>query len=200
MTSNLSRALALGALLLLAACASENTIVLVPDPNGHVGRVVVTNAAGSQTLSQANTGTKIASRDQAPQPPVALSEETIRKTWGAALAAMPPQPRIFTLYFESGTSTLNADGLAQLATIVAEARQRDFPHLFIVGHADATGSDEVNIRISRERANVVADRLVRDGLDKATMAITSHGKRNPLVPTPDGVPEPRNRRVGVTVQ
>ena len=38
------------------------------------------------------------------------------------------------------------------------------------------------------------------GIDPSVLDITSHGKDNPLVPTGDQVPEPRNRRVEITVR
>jgi|GEM_PF-4584088 len=41
--------------LTLAACADTNRVVLMPDPDGHVGKVEVTTKAGAQTLTQAKS-------------------------------------------------------------------------------------------------------------------------------------------------
>jgi outer membrane protein OmpA-like peptidoglycan-associated protein len=46
----------------------------------------------------------------------------------------------------------------------------------------------------------VAALLTAEGLNPSIFEIASHGKDNPLVPTGDQVPEPRNRRVEVTVR
>jgi OOP family OmpA-OmpF porin len=46
----------------------------------------------------------------------------------------------------------------------------------------------------------VADLLVALGVDRRLLDVTSHGKDDLLVPTGDGVPEPRNRRVEVTIR
>jgi len=62
------------------------------------------------------------------------------------------------------------------------------------------GSDEVNLRISRQRAEKVRDGLMAAGAKPEAVDVSSHGKRNPLVPTADGVSEPKNRRVSVTIQ
>ena len=72
--------------------------------------------------------------------------------------------------------------------------------MLVAGHADGTGSDETNIKVSRERAEMVRDMLVKMGVPAAAIEATSHGKRNPLVKVPDGTAEPRNRRVSVTIQ
>jgi outer membrane protein OmpA-like peptidoglycan-associated protein len=47
---------------------------------------------------------------------------------------------------------------------------------------------------------VVRELLVRDGVDRAAIAIAGRGKLDPVVPTADQVAEPRNRCVVVTVR
>jgi len=42
--------------------------------------------------------------------------------------------------------------------------------------------------------------LIAEGVDPSILAIDSHGEDNPLISTGDGVSEPRNRRVEVTVR
>lgn len=199
MRNSLIRLAIVALCVFLASCGYDARVVLVPDPDGHVGRIEVSNAAGSQTLDQARTGSSV-KRGEAPQPPKAVSPEDIEKTWGETLAALPPPPRTFLLYFESGTATLTADSRGSLTEIAAAARARPFPRLQVAGHADATGSDEVNIRVSRERAEAVRNLLVEGGVAAASIQVASHGKRNPLIRTPDGIAEPRNRRVSVVVQ
>lgn len=197
---NKSRALAAAAFLtLLSACADGDRVVLLADADGKVGKIEVSSAKGSQLLSQAGTGTVIQA-GKAPSAPEAVSAETISTLWGDALKAMPERPVTFQLYFKTGTAELTPEGMAELPKVRALAASRRHVVLLITGHADAVGSDEVNIRISRERAEVVRALLVKDGMTARAVEVSSHGKRNPLVPTADGVAEPRNRRVTVTVQ
>ena len=125
-------------------------------------------------------------------PGEAQALEPLRKACEQAVKALPG--------VLSCTAVLTADSTALLPEIREALKGRPFPHLEIAGHADATGSDALNLALSRERAEAVA-KVLRDGdLAQASLAISSHGKRNPLIPTADGVPEPRNRRVTVTVQ
>jgi len=70
----------------------------------------------------------------------------------------------------------------------------------VVGHADATGSAAVNRTLALQRAQNIQQALVAAGIDPRLLTIASYGSGNPLVPTPQGVPEPRNRRVEITVR
>jgi outer membrane protein OmpA-like peptidoglycan-associated protein len=42
--------------------------------------------------------------------------------------------------------------------------------------------------------------LLKNGVDSKIILVSSHGKGNLLVPTPEGVAEARNRRVEVVVR
>ena len=59
---------------------------------------------------------------------------------------------------------------------------------------------DVNVRISRERANEVAKLLTSMGVVAESLEVASHGMELPLINTPEGVPEPRNRRVELVVR
>jgi outer membrane protein OmpA-like peptidoglycan-associated protein len=84
--------------------------------------------------------------------------------------------------------------------ILAAAEERLATDISVVGHADRAGEEDYNMKLSTDRARVVAARLVDMGIGDAILHITSHGENDPLVPTEDGVPEPRNRRVEVVVR
>jgi OmpA-OmpF porin, OOP family len=54
--------------------------------------------------------------------------------------------------------------------------------------------------LSLRRANVVKDALVREGVPATAITVIGKGKTQPLVPTGDGVREPKNRRVEFVIQ
>jgi outer membrane protein OmpA-like peptidoglycan-associated protein len=54
--------------------------------------------------------------------------------------------------------------------------------------------------LSLKRAQTVADLIRSQGLHVEALVVESHGKRNLLIPTPDETPEPRNRRVEITIR
>lgn len=188
------------ALMVLAACSGGDRVALVADPDGHVGRIQVSSAGGAQILDQDKTVSTIADAKSAPTAPAPISEQAIQETWGKALAAQPPRPRTFLFYFKTGGSELREESRDEVPRVAELLRDWPHPHVLVAGHADGTGSDETNIKVSRERAEMVRDMLVTMGVPAAAIEATSHGKRNPLVKVPDGTAEPRNRRVSVTLQ
>jgi outer membrane protein OmpA-like peptidoglycan-associated protein len=70
----------------------------------------------------------------------------------------------------------------------------------VVGHTDTVGDKRYNYQLSLKRAMTVSALLTAKGVAPSIIDTASHGKDNPLVPTGDQVPEPRNRRVEVTVR
>jgi OOP family OmpA-OmpF porin len=70
----------------------------------------------------------------------------------------------------------------------------------VVGHTDMAGSDEFNDNLSMRRAQAVATFLVKAGIPAKQIEIAGRGKREPLVRTPDGVPNQKNRRVVIIIQ
>jgi len=68
----------------------------------------------------------------------------------------------------------------------------------IEGHTDALGGVALNEALSLRRANAVVDFISsRYGVDRARLTPVGLGETQPLVPTGEGVAEPRNRRVMV---
>jgi len=74
------------------------------------------------------------------------------------------------------------------------------PEVVVIGHTDTMGSAKANIALGMRRANSVRDILVNAGLAPSTVEVTTHGEADLLVKTPDNTPEPRNRRVEITVR
>ena len=195
------RALLAGCLLLaLAACAGNNRFVLLRDDDGSVGAITVENRGGSQTLRVAGAGTRVGSTRAAPTAPEALDSAEIQATWEAALAASPMRPRIFVFHFLFDSDDLTRLSRAQLPAILDSIRQFPAPEVAVVGHTDRVGAEEVNARLGLDRAEAIRMVLVEAGIAPALLEVTSHGEANPVVPTADEVPEPRNRRVEVTVR
>jgi outer membrane protein OmpA-like peptidoglycan-associated protein len=119
---------------------------------------------------------------------------------GPALAALPKPPVRFILYFEHDSVNLTPESRAILRNVLLTIRDRAPVDVSVVGHTDTVGRKEYNYALSLKRAEAVAAILRGNGIDPSVLDITSHGKDNPLIPTGDQVPEPRNRRVEITVR
>lgn len=193
-------------MLLFSACAAaqkpqprEATIVLLADDEGKTGSIVVSGAGGEQVLSAPGQAVKV-SAGAAPGQPFVLSGEEARAQVGPALKALPPAPIRFILYFHHDSDELTRESLAKLHEVFGRIKERGPVDISVVGHTDTVGDKSYNYRLSFKRARAVASLLTGKGVDPSILEITSHGKDNPLVPTGDQVPEPRNRRVEVTVR
>ena len=185
-------------LITLAGC-NRQSIVLVPDQNGHVGKAEVSTAAGKQMLENANDMTHTRGKANPPSAVTTADSAFIETTFKEALAVEPLPAQSFTLMFESGGAELTADSMQEIPNIIAAIKERSAISVSISGHTDATGSVQLNDVLSLERARRVESLLVQQGIEPGLITVSSHGKGNPLIPTPDGVPEPRNRRVVVIV-
>jgi len=92
--------------------------------------------------------------------------------------------------------------VAQQRRIIAEAadvaKSGGAVHLRVTGHTDTVGSARYNLKLSQRRAVAVKRQLMADGVPGTEIATLGVGKTDLLVPTPDGVREPQNRRVEIT--
>jgi outer membrane protein OmpA-like peptidoglycan-associated protein len=184
----------------LAGCASRNLIVLLPDQDGSVGAIEVANARGSVTIAEPGVAVAVASADRTPKAAKPMSEEKISRMFREALAAEPRRPEIFLLYFQWDSARLPDHSTALIPQILAAIRDRESLDINVIGHADRIGDRKYNFILSRERARHVRDLLVEKGVDASLISVTFHGEDNPLIPTPDNVAEPKNRRAEVVVK
>lgn len=197
-TAVLSRLqLGISCLLLLSAC-SQSYVVLLAEDDGSLGKVQVTNQQGTTVLEDNQEAVDLGTEAGKT---FTVSAEQIKEDFGSALAASPQKPLSFYLYFEGGGTTLTAESRADVPKIIDEiTKRRPAVDISVIGHTDTVGDDQLNAKLSLERAESVAE-LFKDAMpDASKVTIDSHGEKNLLVPTPDNTDEAKNRRVEVTVR
>ena len=207
--------LGLIALLLSAACGSKRVgsgtspagpppapalVALLPDPETQVtGRIRVFNEYGSIDVSAPRASVRTTAAG-APGPITVLSEADVSRMFAAAMLALPPVPRHFTLQFKFESDALTEQSNALVPAILQAVQALPVPEVMIVGHTDTTGDRKSNVALGLKRALRVRSILSDAGLTSATVDVTSHGEGDLLVKTRDNTPEPRNRRVEITVR
>lgn len=200
------------ALIFAAGCASKRPpspptapppptlIALLPDPETRItGRARVSNEFGSVNLTTARASSR-ATADAAPGAVTTISDADVAAFFGDALAAMPPAPRHFTLQFRFESDMLTAQSSALIPEILRSVKALAVPEVVVVGHTDTMGDPKSNVALGLKRADTVRAILVKAGLPTSTIDLTSHGEADLLVKTRNNVPEPRNRRVEITVR
>lgn len=177
-----------------------HVVVLTPDPDGRVGKAEIANLSGKVLLEKPFEMTKVSKPSLPPLLPSSASPEYVKATFAEALSVEPLAAEKYILFFETGKLKLDEKSQRSLPEILETIKQRNPVTISVSGHADATGSVQVNNHISLKRAELVRDLLLQNGVDPKKIRVSSHGKGKQLAPTPDGVAEPRNRRVEVVVR
>jgi len=124
----------------------------------------------------------------------------VQTTYAAALAARPLPPAQFTLYFVEGKDEFTEESKKIIDGVFAEIAKRPVPDVVVIGHTDKVGTDVFNDALSRQRAEVVRNALLARGIAVDKVVTIGRGKREPVVPTAEGVAEARNRRVEIQVR
>ena len=197
MTSHRVRALVIVALTALVASCQTGTVVLLPEKDGKETAVIVQQKDGQTELREPYAAAKVTNTGPRGYK---SSPEEVQALFGPALAAQPSRPIRFTVQFVESKDELTEDSKAALEAIFAEIAKRPVPDVLVVGHTDSVGSDQYNDALSRQRADVIRAGLVQNGIAPENITAIGRGKRELLVPTADGVAEPRNRRVEIVVR
>jgi outer membrane protein OmpA-like peptidoglycan-associated protein len=173
-------------------------IVLLPNQDSKPSAVVVKTAKGETVLDSPYQTAGIAAGGLV----TARAEDpaAVKERYGTTLAALPQRARNFILYFETGTDVLVPESVPLLEQIKEELAQRAAPEIIVVGHTDRVASQEYNDALSIKRAETMKQVLVAAGIPEERISTAGRGEREPLVPTADGVDEPKNRRVEIRVR
>lgn len=172
----------------------NESVTVVPAPDGHVGTVVVEHGKDKRVLDQAYATTR--NGDAVVIAPPA----DIKETFAATLQALPAPPAVFTLYFVTGTDELTDESKADLQRISQELKRRPLPDVYVIGHTDTVGDYRGNDRLSAQRAETVKGFLVGVGIPAGRIQTAGRGEREPIIPTADETDEPLNRRVEINVR
>ena len=111
-----------------------------------------------------------------------------------------PQAASFMVFFDWDRSNLSQQALATIGQAANAFKQKGAARLVATGHTDTSGPADYNMALSLRRANAVKDALVQNGVPANVISVVGRGEQGLLVPTPDGVREPQNRRVEIVLQ
>jgi len=109
----------------------------------------------------------------------------------------PPITRSFLVFFDWDKSDITPEARQVISQASANTRKAGITRITLTGHADRSGPERYNMALSLRRANAVKREMMRNGVAAKDIAVFGRGETQPLVPTPDGVREPQNRRVEI---
>lgn len=106
---------------------------------------------------------------------------------------------INNLFFDLGKATLKPESGPELKRILQVMTENKSLVIEISGHTDNTGSDEINDKLSLERANAVKDNLLKGGIDTSRIRTKGYGKSKPKADNSTEEGRQINRRVEIEI-
>lgn len=102
--------------------------------------------------------------------------------------------------FEVGKSEIGTQNFGLLEKILEASRKFDNPHILIMGHTDATGSAELNLKLSQKRSDAVKKFFVEIGkFQTEKIQSEGHGEAHPVATNETAEGRERNRRIEVLI-
>ncbi|PWS30906.1 OmpA family protein [Pedobacter paludis] len=105
---------------------------------------------------------------------------------------------IKNLEFDLGKATIRSKSFASLNRVAALLIEKNFS-LKLAGHTDNTGSKELNLRLSKDRAESVKAYLVSQGANASRIEATGYGMGQPIATNKTAAGRQQNRRVEFTI-
>jgi outer membrane protein OmpA-like peptidoglycan-associated protein len=103
------------------------------------------------------------------------------------------------ILFVSGSSKLQASSYKGLNDVANIMKEYPGASLAIDGHTDNVGSDEMNQKLSEDRANSVKTYLVSKGVDESLITAAGHGETIPIADNKTAAGRQQNRRSELTL-
>lgn len=149
------------------------------------------SAASSKVTSEATSDAKVSKSDQELQQE--LSGLPAQATARGIIVTLPETRFAFD---QATLPTPTQPAIGQLANVLKNNPGRK---IAIEGYTDTQGTDDYNMTLAKERANVVRDALVSRGIDPNRITIRSYGGAHPVASNDTRAGRQQNRRAEIVI-
>ena len=104
------------------------------------------------------------------------------------------------LYFDLGKSSLNEAAMKVLASNLEIFRKYPGLKVEIAGHTEKSDNESFNFKISEERAKVVRDYFLKNGIDGSRMEVSQYGSLMPVSNNNTREGKAKNNRVEIKIR
>lgn len=125
---------------------------------------------------------------------VAAGQLTIRTDGGRMIVEMAEK-----VLFDTGKYRLKEEGLAALAQLTSILRTLEGRQFQVAGHTDSAGSDEMNWKLSLDRAREVVLYMVQMGMPPDRVSAAGYGKFAPVASNDEPEGMAQNRRIEIVL-
>lgn len=99
------------------------------------------------------------------------------------------------ILFQTGKSILTTSSYSELDKLVSILNDNTKMRIEISGHTDNTGSLQLNLKLSEERAKAVMEYLAKKGIDRTRLEFKGFGPQQPIADNTTAEGRTMNRRV-----
>ncbi|MBX2949730.1 MAG: OmpA family protein [Crocinitomicaceae bacterium] len=99
------------------------------------------------------------------------------------------------VFFNTGSAVIKNESHAELDKVAEILKKHTQVEALVEGHTDNTGSDELNMKLSKDRAKAVKDYLVSKGVDANRLKSEGYGPTRPIADNSTDAGRAKNRRV-----
>ncbi|MFC1673102.1 OmpA family protein [Pseudomonadota bacterium] len=114
-------------------------------------------------------------------------------------AQTPDLPRNYIVFFDWDKADITPEAAAIIQAAASNADDMNVVRLNLTGHADRSGPQGYNLKLSKKRGDAVREAFAALGFQPGEISVVAKGETDPLVATDDGVREPQNRRVEIVL-
>jgi len=111
--------------------------------------------------------------------------------------AAAPEPSVYIVFFAFDKADINPVAAQVLDRAIADFNKSGSVKFDVQGHADRSGSEQYNEKLSQRRAVAVAKYLTSHGVKASEISSEWFGETHPRVPTADGERNDQNRRAEI---
>lgn len=104
-----------------------------------------------------------------------------------------------TILFDTGKASIRQESFETMIAIKNVLREYPSARFMIEGHTDSTGSLELNMRLSKERAASVKDYLIENGIEASRLESEGYGPTRPVADNKTAAGRAQNRRTEVVL-
>src|SRR5690606_21158521 len=99
------------------------------------------------------------------------------------------------VFFNTGSAEIKKESYDELDKIATILKKHPQVRALVEGHTDNTGGDDLNMRLSKERAKAVKDYLVSKGVEESRLKSEGYGPTRPIASNDTEAGRAKNRRV-----
>jgi len=180
---------------LLGAAAGAALGYLTNTSDSEEGRTNALIGAGIGALAGASIGHYMDQQEAAMREALSQSGVGVRRQGNDLMLIMPGD-----ITFDSGSSAITPDFYRVLNDVSDVLNRYPATYVDVVGHADATGPDDFNQRLSEQRASAVGGYLIAQGVMRERFYIGGMGERSPIASNDTEYGREQNRRVEILIR